>query len=122
MLVFRNQTSYNRFWDGRNCLSTINTAIRNLTRTILTHAYNLESTLTLGEKQDIERTIRILMAFPYAIKHYLRAEWGAAWARFIDEVSSPTEYGASLGVFNPEYDSLLPAGLEGHEDEGLGLP
>lgn len=25
-------------------------------------------------------------------------------------------------VYNPEYAGLLPAGLEGHEDEGLGLP
>lgn len=35
MLVFRNQTAYSRFWDGRLHLNTVTSAIRCLTRTIL---------------------------------------------------------------------------------------
>src|SRR5947207_3098241 len=122
MLVFRNQTSYNRFWDGRNSLNTINTSIRNLTRTILTHAYNPGDTLTIAEKQDVERIIRILMAFPYSVKHHLRSEWGAAWASSDNGISARSEHAGAICAFNPEFDSLLPAGLEGHEDDGLGLP
>lgn len=121
MLVFRNQTSYNRFWDGRNSMNTLNTCVRNLVRTIATNSYNSKrGPPTAAEREDIERTIRILMAIPYAVKNHLRAEWGAAWVfgNSVDEVLNvhPTT------LYNPEYANLLPAGLEGHEDEGLGLP
>ncbi|KAK2773799.1 hypothetical protein FQN53_003944 [Emmonsiellopsis sp. PD_33] len=170
ILVFRNQTSYNRFWEGRNSLAAINTAIRNLSRSILTHAYNPAGPpLTAAEKHDVERTIRVLMAIPYAVKNYLRAEWGAAWAlspdaAFILSDGKPGMVGAYGGggsatlshaaesssvmrrrsspgahdgdgndeddqgavveerIFNAEYDTLLPPGLQMHEDEGLGLP
>lgn len=119
ILVFRNQTSYNRFWDGRNGLQTVHTSIRNLVRTIVTNGYATAGPLSLEEKQDIEGTIRFLMAIPYAVKNHLRSEWGAAWA--------PGSIGHDIGergetVFNPVYASLLPVGLEGHEEDGLGLP
>ncbi|CEJ58795.1 Putative UPF0187 domain protein [Penicillium brasilianum] len=121
MLVFRNQTSYNRFWDGRNAMSTMNTCLRNLTRTIMTNSYSsTRGPPTLAEREDIERTIRILMAIPFAVKNHLRAEWGAAWAiggAFGNDVDA-----RGGAAYNPDYAGLLPAGLEGHEDEGLGLP
>ncbi|KAA8652719.1 uncharacterized protein ATNIH1004_001624 [Aspergillus tanneri] len=116
MLVFRNQTSYNRFWDGRNAINTIYTCIRNLVRTIVTNGYTTKGPPTAAEKEDIERTIRILMAIPFAVKNHLRAEWGAAWALGNDVGED------GVAAYNPDYASLLPAGLEGHEDEGLGLP
>lgn len=119
MLVFRNQTSYNRFWDGRNGIQTINTCIRNLVRTILTNSYTTARPLTADEKQDVERTVKFLMALPYAVKNHLRAEWGAAWALG----SAGHEIGEDgASVFNPVYASLLPVGLQGHEDDGLALP
>lgn len=116
MLVFRNQTSYNRFWDGRNGMNTLNTCIRNLVRTIATNAYSPRAAPSPAEKEDIERTLRILMAIPFAVKNHLRAEWGAAWA-FGSDVGED-----GVAAYNPDYASLLPVGLEGHEDEGLGLP
>ncbi|KAL2826508.1 Bestrophin, RFP-TM, chloride channel-domain-containing protein [Aspergillus cavernicola] len=120
MLVFRNQTSYNRFWDGRNGITTVTTCVRNLVRTILTNAYNPKGngTLSASEKADIERTIRILMAIPFALKNHLRAEWGAAWAQLLG--SDVSENGTA--VYNPVYAGLLPGDLEPHEEEGLGLP
>lgn len=119
MLVFRNQTSYNRFWDGRNSMNNLTTCIRNLVRIIVTNSYNGSNPLTAEEKQDIERTLRILMAMPYAVKNHLRAEWGAAWATSSlgDDVDK-----SGTTVYNPTYANLLPEGLQGHEDEGLGLP
>lgn len=121
MLVFRNQTSYNRFWDGRNGMNTLNTCVRNLVRTIATNSYSAKrGPPTAAEREDIERTIRILMAIPYAVKNHLRAEWGAAWV-FGGSIDEDLNFrGDSL--YNPEYANLLPAGMVGHEDEGLGLP
>ena len=121
ILVFRNQTSYNRFWDGRNGMSTMNACVRNLVRTIVTNSYSgTRGPPTQAEREDIERTIRILMALPYAIKNHLRAEWGAAWAFGSALGNEINEHGAA--AYNSDYAGLLPAGLQGHEDEGLGLP
>ncbi|KAF5858773.1 hypothetical protein ETB97_003775 [Aspergillus alliaceus] len=116
MLVFRNQTSYNRFWDGRTSLTTLTTCIRNLVRTTLTNGYKPSHPLTPYEREDIERTIRILMAIPYAVKNHLRAEWGVAFSAFSDVGED------GVAAYNPDYVNLLPKGLEGHESEGLGLP
>lgn len=70
----------------------------------------------------MERTIRVLMAFPYSVKHHLRSEWGAAWASSNNRFTARSDNTDEICAFNPEYDSLLPAGMEGHEDDGLGLP
>lgn len=121
MLVFRNQTSYNRFWDGRNGMNSLNTCVRNLVRTTITNSYNAKrGPPTLSEREDIERTVRILMAIPYAVKNHLRAEWGAAWVLDGPFGTDVDERGTK--AYNPDYAGLLPVGLEGHEDEGLGLP
>jgi ion channel-forming bestrophin family protein len=122
MLVFRNQTAYNRFWDGRNNLTTILTGIRNLARTILvcSHDRDLKTQwpkpLSPAEKLDIERIIKVLIAIPYAVKNHLRAEWGVSIVpgTALDQEGLPT--------FNPEYSDLLPKALRGYEDQGLGLP
>ncbi|BCS19401.1 bestrophin family protein [Aspergillus puulaauensis] len=123
MLVFRNQTSYNRFWDGRNGMTALHTAIRNLVRTILTNGYSPAGPPTGAERADIERAVRILMAIPFAVKNHLRAEWGAAFSFG----GLPGLIGSDLSqsgaaVYNPVYAGLLPAELDGYEDEGLGLP
>ncbi|KAN0079219.1 Bestrophin, RFP-TM, chloride channel domain containing protein [Elaphomyces granulatus] len=119
MLVFRNQTSYNRFWDGRNALQVVNTSIRNLVRAIITSSYNHDGLLSPEEVHDIEQTIRILVAIPYAIKNHLRAEWGAAW---ILGVAGNDVEGHGGQVYSTFYDSLLPARLKGCEQDGLGFP
>ena len=109
MLVFRNQTSYNRFWDGRNNFTVTLTSIRNLTRSFLCCSHKQGVALSAVEKEDLERTIRILTAIPYAVKYHLRGEWGAALA-------SNDDNGLN------EFANLLPIGLRDQEDEGLGLP
>lgn len=89
MLVFRNQTSYERFWSGRNYLTQIITSCRNLSRSFLTC-----SSLTVGpdarpntpeEDAEIEQTINVIIAMLYEVKNHLRAEWGVA-----DASRSPT--------------------------------
>ena len=137
MLVFRNQTSYNRFWDGRNGMTTIHTTIRNLVRTILSNAYSTARPPTPAEKHDIERTVRILTAIPFAVKNHLRAEWGAAFETDFGGASASNFAGLGSGlpgllgsdlrengtaVYNPVYAGLLPPDLQGYEGEGLGLP
>jgi putative membrane protein len=143
MLVFRNSTSYDRFWTGRNCLTTIGTSVRNLARQFLVSARGKEGApLSEAEKADTEKTMRVLVAVLYAIKHNLRAEFNIPPASLVSESSpllSPSVHVAGgsrsrstsrrpsideSGVTTPkvEYIGLLPDGLMGYEDQGLGLP
>lgn len=122
MLVFRNQTSWNRFWDGRNNLNTVTTCVRNLSRTFLTYSILRGQQLDAATRADVDQTIRILIAIPFAVKNHLRAEWGAAFASVpLRDVEEGQNYNITPRL-NPEYENLLPAGLKGHEEDGLGLP
>ncbi|KAF2281114.1 UPF0187-domain-containing protein, partial [Westerdykella ornata] len=93
MLVFRNSTSYDRFWTGRNCLGGVVGCVRVLARGFLVAArppYDLgpkngskgnakeetrDRRLTAEEIRDTETTVRALVAILYAIKHNLRKEY-----------------------------------------------
>jgi len=162
MLVFRNSTSYDRFWTGRNCLTTIGTSVRNLARTILVNAQH-DGHASPAERQDTERIVRVLIAVLYAIKHNLRAEFNIPPASLASLPAQPSPYArhsvpvsrrpsyvdhsasmpATPGHLTPllshsaatlsspecglptqkdDYVSLLPDGLMGYEDQGLGLP
>ncbi|ROV88059.1 hypothetical protein VMCG_10418 [Cytospora schulzeri] len=107
MLVFRNQTAYQRFWDGRNNFAVCITSVRNLTRSFLVCSGGPGGAKQLSEPEraDVERTARILLAVPDSIKNTLRAEWGM----LSNEVDN-------------QGHGLLPRGLQNHEDEGLALP
>ncbi|KAL6704294.1 hypothetical protein ACN47E_008358 [Coniothyrium glycines] len=161
MLVFRNSTSYDRFWTGRNCLTTIGTSVRNLARICLVNSRDKEGHATDTERRDTERIVRVLIAVLYAIKHNLRAEFNIPPASlaslpippqptpfsrsappsrrpsYVDRTASfpttPTTstpllsnssatLEASASTNKDEYISLLPDGLVGYEDQGLGLP
>ncbi|KAL8710057.1 MAG: hypothetical protein Q9220_005328 [cf. Caloplaca sp. 1 TL-2023] len=110
--VFRNQTSYNRFWDGRNLLTTIITSVRNLTRSFLANSHRSP----LADRMETDRIIRILIAILYATKNHLRAGWGS-------DIIPGTAINPSTGSPSTvsEYKDLLPKGLYGCDDRGLGL-
>ncbi|KAI9846976.1 MAG: hypothetical protein M1837_003332 [Sclerophora amabilis] len=116
MLVFRNQTSYERFWTGRNYITQIGTSIRNLTRSFLCCSSKVGEAPSAAEKAETECVVRLLVAILYSIKNHLRAEWGAA-------IRPGTAISANgTPSFTSEYSELLPAGLKGYEELGLGLP
>lgn len=99
MLVFRNSSSYERYWGGRTGLQSIVTCVRNLSRSFLICG-PLEND---DDRAETEKTVRCLIAILYAVKNYLRGNWGIAG-------------------YDPAYADLVPRGLKGHESEGLGLP
>lgn len=133
MLVFRNSTSYDRFWTGRNCLTTIGTSVRNLARIVLVNAKGKEATLgdsALGqtrgrlsdaERRDTEHVLKVLIAVLYAIKHNLRAEFNIPPASLEE---GPVLYAHSTPVSRrPSYvDRQFHHEPEnGAADEGDGL-
>ena len=70
LLVFRTNTSYERFWDGRKSLGVLVVNIRNLARFIR---------LSIAEENAVERSkkayiLKLLVAFVVATKLQLRGE------------------------------------------------
>ena len=119
MLVFRNQTSYQRFQDGSNHLTIIMTNVRNLTRTILVCSFDSSSSstprkfdITAAERVETESIVKILISILYATKAHLRADWGADYhPHHSNGTSTP----------NAEYRDLLPPGLMALDYKGLGM-
>ncbi|KAL8683879.1 MAG: hypothetical protein Q9186_000222 [Xanthomendoza sp. 1 TL-2023] len=117
MLVFRNQTSYNRFWDGRNHLTVIITSIRNLTRSFLATSTHHP----LADRSETDRIIRILIAILYATKTHLRAGWGAETTIIPSSATTSSSTTTTMTGSMSEYADLLPKGMYGCDDRGLGL-
>ena len=118
MLVFRNQTSYSRFWDGRNYLTTVITSVRNLTRSFLTSSYNhnKHKSPTRGEEHaDTERAVKCVLAILFATRNHLRADWGA----FSD--LSPQGHQKAFTELSADFEDLRPPGLIGYSHKGLGV-
>jgi ion channel-forming bestrophin family protein len=70
LLVFRTNTAYDRFWEGRRCWGTLIIAVRNLARQIWV-------SISDKEPDDLERkktALRLLVAFAIAMKLHLRQE------------------------------------------------
>ncbi|KAI9011418.1 Bestrophin, RFP-TM, chloride channel-domain-containing protein [Gaertneriomyces semiglobifer] len=73
LLVFRTNTAYDRYWEGRRTWATLVTQIRNLARFVWLGVQTRDD-----PHQSIERrgAMNLLLAFAVATKHYLRNELG----------------------------------------------
>ena len=70
LLVFRTNTAYERFWEGRKAWGTLINTVRNLSRSIW---------ITIAEQEPTDRqekivVLRLLVAFAIATKLHLRSE------------------------------------------------
>ncbi|CAD0090733.1 unnamed protein product [Aureobasidium vineae] len=117
LLVFRNQSSYARFWSGQQELTTICTNIRNLTRSFLTSSYSAKGPEpTAAERAETETAVHTLLAIIYAVKNTLQWEWEHS-------VGAPDLEDSGSGSLKPELRELLgPRMSQTYEFEGLGLP
>ncbi|MCU0536809.1 MAG: hypothetical protein MUD14_23215 [Hydrococcus sp. Prado102] len=70
LLVFRTNTAYERYWEGRKAWGTLINTVRNFSRTIWT---TIEEECPEDRKEKIE-TLRLLVAFAIATKLHLRSE------------------------------------------------
>jgi putative membrane protein len=70
LLVFRTNTAYEKFWEGRKLWGTLVNTVRNLARTIWV-AVEEEETQDRHEKIQV---LRLLVAFSIATKLHLRSE------------------------------------------------
>ncbi|MFB2923704.1 MULTISPECIES: bestrophin family protein [Aerosakkonema] len=70
LLVFRTNTAYDRFWEGRKLWGNINNSVRNLSRQIWVSVEEREP----KDKNAKISTLKLLVAFAVATKLLLRSE------------------------------------------------
>lgn len=70
LLVFRTNTAYERFWEGRKAWGTLVNTVRNLSRQILVAISETE----LGDRRQKIAAVKLLPAYAIALKLHLRSE------------------------------------------------
>lgn len=94
LLVFRTNTAYDRFWEGRRCWGTLIIAVRNLARQIWVSVSD-------RDPDDLDRkksALRLLVAFAIAMKLHLRQE---PIGPEIEPFVSPESYESLKKMNNP---------------------
>lgn len=100
IMVFRNGTSYDRFWEGRKSFSAMESGVRSLSRMVWiqvalppddtdarpagamkgkTPAPDITAAQLHRRKAEV---LKLAVAFVYAVKHYVRDEDGLDWDDF----------------------------------------
>ncbi|KAJ3049279.1 hypothetical protein HK097_009704, partial [Rhizophlyctis rosea] len=72
LLVFRTNTAYDRYWEGRRTWSLLLTHIRNLSRFVWVGVLPKED----SQQNEKRGAMNLLLAYAVATKHYLRDEPG----------------------------------------------
>ncbi|KZT24128.1 UPF0187-domain-containing protein [Neolentinus lepideus HHB14362 ss-1] len=113
ILVFRNGTSYDRFYEGRKDFASMTSHIRNLARLIWVNVSvpplddspsastrkTPQPALTASQlRRKKAEVLRLCLSFAYAVKHYVRDEDGVHW---------------------DDYAGLLPASIMRYDEVGL---
>jgi predicted membrane chloride channel (bestrophin family) len=72
LLVFRTNTAYERYWEGRKLWSSLQGSVRSLSRQIWVGVPDSDADVVKEKKAALD----LLVAFAVATKHYLRTEVG----------------------------------------------
>ncbi|KAF9090996.1 hypothetical protein BGX29_011192 [Mortierella sp. GBA35] len=104
LLVFRTNTAYDRYWEGRRLWSQMTLCIRNLTRGIWVCVAETE-TRDLLEKKS---AINLLVAFAFATKHYLREEYGYDYEDMVDLLTHIPKYSIPTSVEPMDWRMDIP--------------
>ena len=120
LLVFRNSTSYDRWYEGRKLWQDASTTTRSLATLIWV---NLDAGKD-GDKVEWrlarkKRALRLLSAFMVAVKHELRGEKGTAWADLRGIL--PSEWAAS-NASTMDRSVLSKLGGNGDVEQGETSP
>jgi putative membrane protein len=94
MLVFRTNTAYERFWEGRKLWGSLVNSVRNLARQIWVSILEQES----GDRPAKETALRLLVAFAVATKLHLRQE---PVNQELENLISPARYFKLKSMNNP---------------------
>ncbi|KAI8907018.1 Bestrophin/UPF0187, partial [Powellomyces hirtus] len=93
LLVFRNNTAYDRYWEGRRLLGTLETQVRNMSRFIWI-GVNVRNAHDGLEKRG---AMNLLIAFMYSTKRYLRNELGVYYEDVYPYISHLPDFAPDAG-------------------------
>ncbi|KAF9425184.1 hypothetical protein BGZ76_003387, partial [Entomortierella beljakovae] len=116
LLVFRTNTAYDRYWEGRRLWSQMTWCIRNLTRSIWVGVAETE-TRDLLEKRS---AINLLVAFAFATKHYLREEYGYNYEDMVDLLAHIPKYSIPTSTQPMDWRTDIPTPLEEIQQQQQG--
>ncbi|RKP14180.1 Bestrophin/UPF0187, partial [Piptocephalis cylindrospora] len=71
LLVFRTNTAYDRYWEGRKTFATLLTSARTMSRYVW-----LGVSPKVSSSQEKRQFLDLLLAYVVSIKHHLREEYG----------------------------------------------
>jgi putative membrane protein len=94
LLVFRTNTAYERFWEGRKLWGTIVNNSRNLARQL----WVAIAARTVEDRQDKIATLHLLVAFAVATKLHLRQQ---PVNPELEALMAPNHFGKLKGMNNP---------------------
>lgn len=100
MLVFRTNTAYERFWEGRKLWGNIINAIRNLTRQIWVVVLEKD----FQDRQDKIAALYLLAALAVATKLHLRQE---SLNSELEQLVSPSQFSQLQGMNHPPLEIAL---------------
>ncbi len=100
LLVFRTNTAYERFWEGRKAWGSIVNNIRNLARLI----WIAVSELAPVHREEKEQALNLLVAFAIATKLHLRSQPVDGQ---IAELVSPLQFSKLQGMTNPPLEIIF---------------
>jgi ion channel-forming bestrophin family protein len=100
LLVFRTNTAYERFWEGRKAWGAIVNNIRNLSRLIWVAIAEIEAI----HRQEKEETLKLLVAFAVATKLHLRSQ---SVDNRVAELVSPMQFTKLQTMTNPPLEIVF---------------
>jgi ion channel-forming bestrophin family protein len=100
LLVFRTNTAYERFWEGRKAWGSIVNNIRNLSRLIWVAIHEFEN----GHRYEKEQTLKLLVAFAVATKLHLRSQ---AVDDRLEKLVSPLQFSKLQTMNNPPLEIIF---------------
>jgi ion channel-forming bestrophin family protein len=100
LLVFRTNTAYERFWEGRKAWGSIVNNIRNLSRLIWVAIVEIEPI----HRQEKEQVLKLLVAFAIATKLHLRSQ---AVDDRLAELLSPLQFNKLQTMSNPPLEIVF---------------
>lgn len=94
ILVFRNGTSYDRYYEGRKAFGSMSSQARNLSRLIWVQVALPPQDDTSGKTPATDITplqlrrrkidaLKLTLSYVYSVKHYLREEDGLEWDDYV---------------------------------------
>jgi len=115
LLVFRNNSAYDRYWEGRKAWANILHHARNLSRHIWIGVDIDENDKLRDKKVNLKKgAMRLIIALVISIRHSLRGEYGWDYKDLAELVQHVPRFNSLITIAPPEVLKILPLEIAYH--------